>query len=502
MTNEAKHNNKRRRRRGGVPTALVVILLTIAIVMGGLMGFVIARRTAPADSRLAQANERIIELENTLSLIGFPVDGDPEAWVFDDSVSSGNAADDLAGAATEGGDDGEDLWTEDESLLTGTLTEGGDPVVVAEFDGGQLLSTEVIPEFNDQLTTQIFAGYSAEEVSDSVLQTVLSDMAAKKLIAQKAKELGLDAVTDDEEKDIQAQAKERYDSQIAYYTAFVDRDGLTPEQISAAAEQYMKDEAHVTLESIAAELRAELPAKKYYDYVVKDITVDDAAVQTHYDERLAAQKTAFSEYPEEFEYAHTSGRAILYVPEGYRAVLDLLLPFDDDATADSAATLTQQLEALDPMNDADRIKAIDAELDPLYAPLEAKANEIAEKLKAGESFRALLEQYGGDDMMNAEPLRSEGYYISDHTYLFSAEFVQGSMILDAPGQVSSPLRSASGLHMVQYLKDVAPGEVPLEDVYDAMKAETLKDAQDAYYEEQVTQLLEDANVKYYPERLQ
>ena len=66
----------------------------------------------------------------------------------------------------------------------------------------------------------------------------------------------------------------------------------------------------------------------------------------------------------------------------------------------------------------------------------------------------------------------------------------------------SPLRSASGLHLVEYLRDVVPGEVALDDVYDAMKAETLQAAQDIAYEEHITNLLDAANVKFYPERLQ
>ena len=501
MSNQA-NRNKRRRRPSGVPTALVILLLVIAVVMGGLLGFVVARRTTPADDRLERANERIIELENTLNLIGFPMDEDPEAWIFDDSAQS-NGAEDLAGTPADDGAEG-DLWTEDETLLTGTLDEGGEPVVVAEFDGGQLLSTEVIPEFNDQLTTQVFAGYSADEVSDSVLQTVLSDMAGQKIIAQKAKELGLDAVTDEDLKAIDEQAQAEYKRQIGYYTAFVDQQGASQQVIDAAAEAYMRDEAHVTVESIAETLKRELPAKKFYDYVVKDITVTDEELQQYYDERLAEQKAAFDAFPEEYENAHIDGETLLYNPEGYRAVRNLLLAFGSQDEADRAAALYEQLEPLDPLSaeDANAIQTLEAELNPLYQALEARAGEIAEKLQAGESFIDLLDQYGADARMSTEPLRSQGYFISDHSFLYSTEFIQGSMMLEEPGQVSSSLRSPAGLHLVEYLNDVAPGEVPLDQVRDALRDEALKARQDAYYQEQVNALLEAANVRYYPERLQ
>jgi len=501
MSNNAKQT-KRRRRGGGVPTALVVGLLVIAIIMGGLLGFALARHTNPADDRLQKANERIIELENTLSLIGFPEGGDPEAFAFDDAAYAANPAEDLAGTQAEA--ESEDVWTEDESLLTGMLTDSGDPVVVAEFDGGQLLSTEVIPVFNDHLTTQIFSGYSADEVSDSVLQDVLTELTSQKLIAAKAAELGLDQVTDEERATVQAEATRRYNEQIGYFTAFVDKEGLTPDQIQAAAEKYMREEAHITEETLAAELLTELPAEKYYAHVTGDVTVSDADVQALYDERLAEQRAAFTEYPEEFEYAHSEGELVLYNLDGYRAVQNLQLSFANDEDAARAQALTDQLDRLDPMKDADaeQIKALEAELDPLYAPLEATAQEIADKLQAGENFATLMDQYGADAQMTKGALRDTGYYISDHSFLFSTEFIQGSMILDHPGQVSSPLRSGSGLHLVKYLKDVAPGEVSLEDVRDAVEAEALKAKRDAAYEEHVAALLDQSNVRYYPERLQ
>lgn len=496
MANEVKRNKKRRKR--GVPTALVIVLLVIALAMGGLAGFAVARRTDPNRARLMEANARIIELENTLTLIGFSVDDDdPEDWLFGDDAYPGGALD-LAGGA--GGAES-DLWIED-GLLSGTLDENADPVVVAEFEGGQLLSTEVIPEYNDQLTNQIFAGYSADDVADSVLQTVLSYMAGEKIIAAKARELGLDQITDADLAEINAQAQALYDDQVSYYTAFVAEPGMTPEAVAAAAEAYMRDESDVTLQSIADELKADWPTQKFYDYTVRDITVTDEEVEQYYRDSLAEQKASFAEYPEEYEFTHADGGTILYNPAGYRAVRNLLIPFGDDETAAKAADLLDEIDGLNPENDAERIQALEAELNPLYADLEAVAEEIVGKLQSGADFLALADEYGADEMMRSEPVRTQGYYISENSFLFSTEFIEGSMILDAPGQVSSPLRSASGLHLAQYVGDVPAGDVPLQDVYAQMQAEALEAKRDAYYEQLVAAMLDAANVRYYPERLQ
>ena len=123
-------------------------------------------------------------------------------------------------------------------------------------------------------------------------------------------------------------------------------------------------------------------------------------------------------------------------------------------------------------------------------------------LKDGEDFLSLMDAYGEDEAMLSDPARTEGYYISDDSYLISAEFIEGSMLLEQPGDVSSPLRSSAGLHLTQYVSDVTPGEVPLESVYEQIKDAALAQKQDDYYDQATDALLDAANVKYYPERLQ
>ena len=494
---------KKRRRKRGVPTLLVIILLIIAFLMGGVLGFAIARNTDTSREQLQTANARIVELENTLTLIGFSTDeDDPEKWVFDDSGESdglGELSGDIGN--DDFGDDLSNLWNDD-TLLSGTLTEPSESVVVAEFDGGQLMSDEVIPEYNDQLTTQIFAGYSADDISDSLLQQVLSYMVSDKIIAVKAKEMGLDQLTDEDLAQINEEANEIYNDQISYYTDFVTQPGMSSEEITEAAAKYMEEEEGTTLDSITAELKETWWIQKYYDAVVKDVTVSDEEIQAHYNEILADQKESFSAYPDEYEYAHINGETILYNPEGYRAVRHILIGFDSEEDAAAVTDLMDQLDQLDPATDAATIESYESQLDALFAPLEATAQEVLEKLAGGQSFESLMDEYGQDETMKAEPLRSEGYYVSANTGLWSAEFIEGSMILEKPGDISAPLRSSSGLHLVEYIGDVTAGEVPFADVYDEMAAETLSEKQSNYYEEQRAALLESSNVKYYPERLQ
>ena len=494
----AQNTQRRRRRSRGVPTALVILLLILALAMGGLGGFTVARMKSTDREQLAAADARIRELENTLTLIGFNVDqDDPKQWIFNDSEAS-NGVDDLSGAGTQT-DLNPDVWSEP-NILSGILNESTTSVVVAEFDGGALYSDEVIPEFNDQLTAQAFAGFSTADTSD-LLMDVLTYKVSEKVIATRAKELGFDELSEADLEQVRKDAEQAYDDQLAYYSAFVAQPGMSEEEIRAAAEDYLNKQG-ITVDSLAEDQKTTFWTQRFYDYTVKDVTVTDDEIQSHYDAVLSDQKETFGMYPEAFEYAHLNGDIIVYNPSGFRAVRDILLPFANDEEMGQAVTLLSQVYALDPATDAEAIATAQKQLDELFAPLEETAKDVLARLQNGESFTKLMDEFSADDQLANEPMRTQGYYISSETDLFSAEFIEGSMILESPGQVSLPLRSPMGLHIVEFVKEIPAGEVPLSEVYDAIKSEALGLKQAQYYEEQLSMILESANVKFYPERLQ
>lgn len=477
----------RRRRRQGVSVLAVIVLMILALLIGAFGGFIVARKTDTHIHTIQDLRDRVTELENTLTLIGYPLgeDVDPARWAYDNTAND-TALEDLNGGGWSNDED--DLWN-DETLLGATLPEDSDPVVVAEFQGGQLLSSEVIPEYNDQLTTQIFSGHSADEVAEDTLNRVLKKLAGDKLIAQRAAELGLTDLSDADLAQIRQQASANYETQLDDYVAFSEDPNETRE---TAAKKLEED--GVTLESVVESLKQSWWSQKYFEHIVKDVTVTNEEVQACYDRLVAAQKEEYTAFPEDFEYAHTNGDLVLYRPEGYRAVRDILVPFSaEDAVV--VATLTEQVE----LGEAD--EGAPGQIDAMYQTLEAAAKEAQDRLAAGETFESLMDAYSCSPALKDEPLRTEGFYITANSFVNSQEYIEGSMVLEQPGQVSAPLRSPLGLHLVQYIGDVTPGQVALDAVRDAVAAEALKQKQSEYYEQQRDALLEAAQVKYYPERL-
>lgn len=489
---------KRRKRARGVPAAMVALLLVFSLFFGGLIGYVVANRTNDYREELVLAQARITELENTLTMLGFDEnDGDADAWIFDDSDNSDEFGD-LSGQSANSGDA---FWSES-GLITGTIDASAEPVVVAEFNGGSVLSSEIVDPYNDALAMQVFNGSDADTVSADVLSQVLQELVAEKVTYAHAEALGLTQLSDEDKAEIQEISKAYYDDQRAFYASSVETEGMTDEEASAAIDEYLKTEVGVTLEDLISEEEESYWIQKLYDYVCQSVTVSDEAIQSAYDALLSQQKELFESSSEEYEYAVMAGDPIAYNLSGYRRVKHILLSFGSSETAEKAYDLMAQISQLDPETELEQISALQSELDALYVDLDAQAESILAELNAGADFDALVEQYGMDDAMMFEPTKSIGYYVSADSAQWAGDFLEGCMMLEEPGQISTPVHSVSGVHIIQYVADVAPGAVPLSDVRDAIAEQLLSDLQEDAYDEQIAAWIVEADAKYYPERLQ
>ena len=241
---------------------------------------------------------------------------------------------------------------------------------------------------------------------------------------------------------------------------------MSDEEAAAAAQAFLKETEGVDYESIRAGIEADWWQQKLRSAVVKDVQVGPGEIMDAYNARLEDQKETFSADPAAFEEAQMQGKPILYNLAGYRAVKPLMIRLDDAAAA------------------------------------QAQAEELLVRIRAGESFDSLLGQYGADEGMKIASLRAAGYYVSASTTRWPAAFVEAAMALQAPGEVSGVIALEDGACILQYVGEVKAGEVDMAKVYDAITAEALAAAQDIAYDAQLTKWLDEADPKYYPERMQ
>lgn len=493
-----KKKSRKKRRKKALAVVLVVLLLIAALLSGTVVGYnygydLNAGELEKAEAMVAELTAALEEAQAT-----------PVYDAFEEELTQENrdALDDLAGTAFNDSGDATILMGEETFGETGTDAGSEPPVVVAEFNGGQLLSDEVAREYSEQMTNFVFAGYSEEEIAPVLLDEVLRYMVSDHVLEAHAREMGIYELTDEDRAQIEKEAQANFDEQMDFYKDFINTEGMTEAEAAGAVKSYMQNEMGITLDIIRSELEEGWWAQKIYDEITKDVTVDDAALEEAYQELLAQQKESYEAYPDDFEFAQMNGETIVYNLPGYRAVRMLLFGFDDPAAYEAVSVLTEELTELDPETEAQLIADYKAQIEGFYAAPEAQAKDALAQLQGGAEFVQLLTTDGDDAGMKDEALLKTGYYVSEKSMLWSQEMISAAMALKQPGDISGVVRMADGVCILEYVGEVQAGEVALEDVKEELRRQTIENAKYSAYEAQLNQWLLEANVKYYPERMQ
>ena len=222
---------------------------------------------------------------------------------------------------------------------------------------------------------------------------------------------------------------------------------------------------------------------------------------------------------------------VCWIPDGYRTVKHILLKPDDetqqaysdavsalDSANDNIETLNTELDSAndDTVEDGERsaeeiqadIDEAEAKLPDLQAAVDEAAqacldavkdttDDIYSRLEAGESFEDLMDELGEDPGMQSEPTKTRGYYVSSESTNWETNFRDAAMALNQVGDYTTePVVSGSGVHIIEYAGDVAGGEVPLEDVHDALYDEALETAKEDHATETMDGWVEEVNPTY------
>ena len=425
--------------------------------------------------------------------------------------------------------------------------EMDDAEVIIRVNGTELLKKEVMENYelykaNLQYQYQMYAafGYPVTMPSDDdIKQTVVDAMVMQEVRKQKAAELGLDQLTDDELATVSETAQSNYDADFEQVKSNVTEDGMTEEEIMAAAEQYMADN-DLTLERYTESARISFVDDKLDEYIYKDLTVTDDEVQAEFDSRVEEDKASYEEDETAIDSKVNYGSTAYYYPAGYRYVKQVLIKFlEDDASAiddldkqisdiqtqidsfatpapteEPAADEESGEEAQEPTAEPTEEPTVDPEATPaptmdptlpsqleeLKAQLEqakqtardniqAKADEVYQKALAGEDFDALVADYGEDTGMQSEPVKTYGYIVGANTTRYVTEFKDAAMALANVGDISEPIETTYGLHILKYESEIPEGAAALteylktsisDELMSAKKEEALAAAEDEW----------------------
>ncbi|MEA4970316.1 MAG: peptidylprolyl isomerase [Candidatus Pelethousia sp.] len=218
----------------------------------------------------------------------------------------------------------------------------------------------------------------------------------------------------------------------------------------------------------------------------------DADAQTWYDaqlkterEKYAADATAY--YQDNQYYSYSGAVKPLVAPEGLFYVKHILIKTEDPA--DTSAESGEDGETVS----SDSVS---------FGDPKAAAASILEKVNAGEDFDALIEEYGEDPGMQAEPAKTQGYVIGEgYDAVYDQAFYDAAMKLKKTGDTSGVVEGSYGYHIIRRVGDVSTEPIPFADVQEDIITYLNNKNQSDAYNAALEQWKSEIDVKFYEKRV-
>lgn len=348
----------------------------------------------------------------------------------------------------------------------------------------------------------------------------LGMMAEGLALEQKLRELE-GPLTEEDHKGIDQRAQIQHDEIVQ---AFIDDYSFTDEE----ALEYL-DEIGYTVDAMAYNEYRLLVEDRLRPYAVADVVVTDEAIEDEYARLVSEQESAYAENKTQLITDYMAGNPIVFWPEGFRFFKNLVLAFDEETDAQMAEQdseyFSKYLEIMTAQNelagedvDDERRAELDAQVEALTAQsdtiknetipdlrsrgqqaLMPQAVEIAEKARADDAdFDALLAEYGGDSITEST---REGYLVAEDVTTYVQEITTAAMALASVGDISDPVGSDYGLHILQYASDAPSGTISLEEVRGNIEASLRDTLETEAFDAKMVEWIEKATIKTYTNKL-
>lgn len=305
---------------------------------------------------------------------------------------------------------------------------------------------------------------------NSAVTYLLNQEVIKHHIAQ----AGLDQFTDDEKaafaNEAAAQWEEALNNYVEYYLTEdtqEQRDTLRQQAVAYyTAQGYSQD---TLLENLMLE----------EEYNRLDQQLADGYTPTE-DEITAVFNQYGEQYRQQYEgnvpmyefYTQYYGYESWYIPEGYRAILHILLKVDDDlltayTDAESAYDEAEGAETPDEEAVAAAKTALDAAREAVLAYVQPQLDDIYARLEKGEDFKKLIVEYGNDPGMEDATNLEKGYLVHKESIIYDSAFTQGAFQdrMAKVGDYSDPVIGQNGVHVLYYLADSEGGLVMTDEIH-------------------------------------
>ena len=323
----------------------------------------------------------------------------------------------------------------------------------------------------------------------------------------KIAELGLDQFTEEEKAAFAAEAQTQWDEAVDYYVQhYLDED-------SDEARARLREEGNAyftsqgfSVESLAESLEHSASFDRLQEYITqgKDTAATEEEIRREFESEADYQRSLIGNDIVNYEYyiPMMYGVDLWYVPEGYRGILHILLPVEEElysAYESAQALYEESVSDENPQGSEELLNARDEAYQAVIASKQDVIDEIYARLENGESFEALIAEYGEDQGMTDESNLRNGYPVHAESIAYVDAFVKGAFSekMDHVGAVSDPVLSQYGIHILYYLRDVPPTYVDLSDEISAQLEETIINTKiNALYAEALEAWSADSEIVY------
>lgn len=308
---------------------------------------------------------------------------------------------------------------------------GGKPVLAATVGDQEITVDQLKNSYQNSLSYASAYGYdtSTTEGIASFRDYLLDNLISSSMKIYQAKLAGI-TLTEEELATAKETAQKNYNDTVDSFKQQAVKAGAS--NVDAYAKTLLTKalvQNKTTVKKLQADMlvdaQNETLVNKHRTQLLEGIKMTEEELSAKYAEVLANQKTLFDKTPSDYftyeSYAQYGyNEPPVYVPAGFFRVRHILVA--DEATA----------------------------------------KLVKEKIDAGEDFEKLLAEYGTDPGMQGDT-NAAGYLVGEGAS-FVEPFLKAALALVKDGDVSEPVQSDYGWHIIKRVSTEAAHEIPYADV--------------------------------------
>ena len=325
-----------------------------------------------------------------------------------------------------------------------------------------------------------------QQLADSVLEHFIGLGVLENLL----REAGQDEIDAQTKRLLDEQARQACEAARQQMTGAIREE--SPDASDEQIDAFLADLGY-TQEAYRQELELTLKHQRLLDLYCGGITLDDGESLKYYEQQYVAPcRERYEGNIPLFEQEVLVGGGISwYIPEGYRRIKHIVMALPQSITAGLSAAQSGGAS----ISRDERQALIDAAL----AVMKPKTDAIYQALAEGESFESQMRLYSYDTGVAPE---DAGYLLHADSVLWDEAFLEAALALEHPGDVSEPVVTSAGIHIILYAGDEPAGPLALtEEQQEQLEQAALADRQTQALEALVSRHRGEYEIETHPEWL-